>query len=66
MDYQEECKRCKEILRPMAAAIYGHLYQVDSNSPYRDEIDQVKRRAEKAVLAASCICAELNKLYGED
>lgn len=65
MGYKEECNKCKETLRPMAAAIYGHLYQTD-NSPYRDEIDQVKGRARKAVLAASCICAELNKIYGED
>lgn len=65
MDYKEECERCKEILRPMAATIYGHLYQAD-NSHYRDEIDQVRCRAHNAVLAASCICEVLNQLYGDD
>lgn len=63
-DYDRKKEKCKNTLRPMAAAIYGHLYQSDNN-PYRDELDQVKMRARRAVLAASCICAELNKVYGD-
>lgn len=66
MDPIEEYERCKEILRPMAAAIYGHLYQAESSSHYKDEIDQVRRRAQKAVLAASYICEVIDNLYGEN
>ena len=59
-------KICKDTLRPMAAQIYGFLYQAEANrgNQWLDDITTIKRIARQSVLAASAICAELNNQYG--
>lgn len=61
-----EAEKCKEILRPLAAQIFGHLYEVEykANPHYCNE--SFKMIARRAVLAASYICAELNDIYGDE
>ena len=64
---KEKCKECKNILRPMAAQIFGHLYEVESKSNYwTNDVSQIEMLADRAVLAASCICGKLNDLYGTE
>ena len=59
-------KICKDTLRPMAAQIYGHLYQVEAErgNQWLNDISVIKSLAKQAVTAASAICAELNNMYG--
>ena len=57
---------CKDILRPMAAQIFGHLYsaEIQRGNQWIDADDFIGKVARKSVLAASTICSELNKMYG--
>ena len=66
LSYDVQNKICKDTLRPMAAQIYGFLYQAETNrgNQWLEDISTIKRIARQSVLAASAICAELNDQYG--
>ena len=66
LSYEEQCTICKEQLRPMAAQIFGHIYQAEvaRGNQWMDDPSTIKQIASKAVWGASAICSELNKLYG--
>ena len=66
LPYDVQNKICKDTLRPMAAQIYGFIYQVeaDRGNQWLDDTITIKRIAHEAVTAASAICAELNDMYG--
>lgn len=66
LPYDVQNKICKDTLRPMAAQIYGFIYQAEFNkgNQWLDDISTIKRIAREAVTAASSICAELNNMYG--
>lgn len=66
LPYDVQNKICKDTLRPMAAQIYGFLYQAEANrgNQWLDDVSTIKRIARQSVLAASAICAELNVQYG--
>lgn len=61
-----QCKICKDQLRPMAATIFGHLYQAEASkgNQWMDADSTITTIARRSVLAASAICHELNEIYG--
>ena len=67
LPYNLQCKICKDQLRPMAAQIFGHIYRAEQErgNQWLDDPSIIKQIAGKSVLAASSICAELNKTYGD-
>ena len=66
LSYEEQCTICKNQLRPMAAQIFGHIYQAEAakGNQWLDDPSTIKQIASKAVWGASAICAELDKIYG--